>query len=134
MSEPVLTLRALLDEHAPALAGLRDDVRKVLAAQIAVCDQQRRDLLDEREIAVAIGVTLEDRAARIAGSHALGGVERERHERSLQADELVVAAILSIGALFARLPLPRPAWATGVPAYAIGVVGMFWVAERVASF
>ena len=45
-----------------------------------------------------------------------------------------VVAILSIGALCARLPLPRPAWAAGVPAYAIGVVGMFWVAERVASF
>jgi hypothetical protein len=47
---------------------------------------------------------------------------------------LFVAAALSAGALLARLPLRARAWATPLPAYAIGVVGMFWVAERVAAF
>jgi len=47
---------------------------------------------------------------------------------------LFVAVVLSAGALLARLPLRPPAWAANLPAYAIGVIGMFWVAERVASF
>src|SRR5262245_13684561 len=92
----VLALRTFVDEHAPALAGLRDDVRHILAPQIAVRDQELRDLLDEREITAAIRISLEDRAARISRSCALGGVERKRRERALQADELIGAAELGL--------------------------------------
>jgi hydrogenase/urease accessory protein HupE len=45
-----------------------------------------------------------------------------------------VAAVLAAGSLLARLPLRAPAWTRALPAYAIGAIGMFWVAERIASF
>ena len=47
---------------------------------------------------------------------------------------LFVAAVLAAGALLMRLPWRAPVWAKWAPAYAIGTVAMFWVAERVASF
>jgi hypothetical protein len=47
---------------------------------------------------------------------------------------LFVAAIAAVVALCARLPARLPRWSTWVPPYAIGVVAMFWVAERVAAF
>jgi len=45
-----------------------------------------------------------------------------------------VAAVVAVVALCARLPARLPRWSASVPPYAIGVIAMFWVAERVASF
>jgi len=46
-----------------------------------------------------------------------------------------VAAVVAVAAVCARLPSARlPRWSASVPPYAIGVIAMFWVAERVASF
>ncbi|HXS79576.1 MAG TPA: HupE/UreJ family protein [Gammaproteobacteria bacterium] len=45
-----------------------------------------------------------------------------------------VAAVVAVAAACARLPARLPRWSASVPPYAIGVVAMFWVAERVASF
>jgi hydrogenase/urease accessory protein HupE len=47
---------------------------------------------------------------------------------------LFVGVVLSAAALIRRLCRPFPAWAGLVPAYSIGMVAMFWVIERVASF
>jgi hydrogenase/urease accessory protein HupE len=43
----------------------------------------------------------------------------------------VVLAVLVVGR---RLAVPMPRWASLVPPYAIGIVAMFWVMERVAAF
>jgi len=46
-----------------------------------------------------------------------------------------VAAVVAVAAVCARLPSARlPRWSASVPPYAIGVIAIFWVAERVASF
>jgi hydrogenase/urease accessory protein HupE len=45
-----------------------------------------------------------------------------------------VAAVVAVAAMCARLPARLPRWSASVPPYAIGVIAMFWVAERVASF
>ena len=45
-----------------------------------------------------------------------------------------VAAVLLLGALFGRLVVVRPGWATGLTAYGIGTVAAFWTVERVVSF
>jgi hypothetical protein len=42
--------------------------------------------------------------------------------------------VLAVLAALARAPRRWPAWAEGVPAYAIGSVAMFWVIERIAAF
>lgn len=47
---------------------------------------------------------------------------------------MFVAVVLAAGAILGRLVVTRPAWATGVIAYAIGSVAAFWTLERVASF
>jgi hydrogenase/urease accessory protein HupE len=47
---------------------------------------------------------------------------------------LFVVAILAIRATCEQLRFRQPAWMPALPAYAIGTVGMFWVAERIASF
>jgi hypothetical protein len=47
---------------------------------------------------------------------------------------LFVAVVAAVVALCARLPARLPRWSTWVPPYAIGIVAMFWVAERVAAF
>ena len=47
---------------------------------------------------------------------------------------IFVAAALAAGALIARLPVARPAWTNYFLPYAIGVVAMFWVIERVGAF
>ena len=47
---------------------------------------------------------------------------------------MFVAAMLAVGAVLVRLPVRLPKRAVWVPPYAIGIVAMFWVAERVASF
>ena len=78
------TLRAFFYEDTPALAGLAQDAAQVFGAQVAGRDQRLRGLLDECEIALAIGIALEDRAPRIAGLLALGGVERQRLEGALR--------------------------------------------------
>jgi hypothetical protein len=45
-----------------------------------------------------------------------------------------IAAALSVLALIARLPLPRPAWGWRVAPYAIGSIAMFWVIERASAW
>jgi hypothetical protein len=45
-----------------------------------------------------------------------------------------VSAVLALAALAARFSLRWPRWGPSVPPYAIGIVAMFWVAERVAAF
>ncbi len=47
---------------------------------------------------------------------------------------MFVAVVLAASAILGRLVAARPAWATGVIAYAIGAVAAFWTIERVASF
>jgi hydrogenase/urease accessory protein HupE len=47
---------------------------------------------------------------------------------------LFVAAVVAVVAFCSRLTARVPRWGTWVPPYAIGVVAMFWVAERVTSF
>ncbi len=47
---------------------------------------------------------------------------------------MFVAVVLGLMALLKRLPVSLPARAPYVVPYAIGVVAMFWVFERVASF
>ncbi len=47
---------------------------------------------------------------------------------------LFIAAALGLGALAARIPMSRPAWAWKVPAYGIGTVATFWTIERVVRF
>jgi hydrogenase/urease accessory protein HupE len=53
----------------------------------------------------------------------------------VEAGQLVfVAGILGLAALGRRLPMTVPRWAELVPPYAIGIVAMFWVFQRVARF
>jgi hypothetical protein len=47
---------------------------------------------------------------------------------------IFVAAALAIGAVLARLPIPRRPWMDYAIPYAIGAVAMFWVIERVGAF
>ena len=47
---------------------------------------------------------------------------------------IFVAAALAVGALLARLPLPRRPWMDYAVPYAIGAVATFWVIERIAAF
>ena len=47
---------------------------------------------------------------------------------------LFVAGVVAAVALCSRLTARVPRWGAWVPPYAIGVVAMFWVAERVTSF
>jgi len=47
---------------------------------------------------------------------------------------LFVLAALALGALIARLPLPRRTWMSYLVPYAIGPVAMFWVMERICAF
>ncbi len=47
---------------------------------------------------------------------------------------LFIAVALGLGALAARIPMSRPAWAWKVPAYGIGAVATFWTIERVVGF
>jgi len=47
---------------------------------------------------------------------------------------LFIAAMLAARWLLVRIPMQVPAWARALPAYAIGVVAMFWVLERVRAF
>jgi len=45
-----------------------------------------------------------------------------------------VAVVLAIIALLRRSHLPAPEWAPLVPAYAIGIVAMFWLVQRLSLF
>jgi hydrogenase/urease accessory protein HupE len=47
---------------------------------------------------------------------------------------LFVAAVLCLAALARLSRLPRPRWAVLVPPYAIGIVAMFWVIQRISAF
>jgi len=47
---------------------------------------------------------------------------------------LFIAAILATLALVRRLPISLPRWSARFPPYAIGIVAMFWVVQRVAAF
>ncbi len=47
---------------------------------------------------------------------------------------LFIAVALGLGALAARIPMSRPAWAWKVPAYGIGTVATFWTIQRVVGF
>lgn len=47
---------------------------------------------------------------------------------------IFVAVALAVGALLARLRLPRPERLQWAACYAIGAVAMFWVIERVSGF
>ena len=47
---------------------------------------------------------------------------------------LFIAAVISVMALFRRLPLTAPAGAWRVAPYAIGSVAAFWTIDRVMSF
>jgi hypothetical protein len=47
---------------------------------------------------------------------------------------LFVGVVLTLLVMGRRLTVPMPDWASLVPPYAIGIVAMFWVIQRVASF
>jgi hydrogenase/urease accessory protein HupE len=47
---------------------------------------------------------------------------------------IFVAAALAVGALLRRAPIRRLAWIPYVAPYAIGVIAMFWVIERIGAF
>jgi len=47
---------------------------------------------------------------------------------------IFVAAALAVGALLRRAPIRRLAWMPYVAPYAIGVIAMFWVIERIGAF
>jgi hypothetical protein len=47
---------------------------------------------------------------------------------------LFVAAVMAVAPLGARFLPRKPRWGRWVPAYVIGTIAMFWVAERVASY
>lgn len=47
---------------------------------------------------------------------------------------LFVAAVLATWQLLRRLPLSLPGWSLRIPPYTIGIVGMFWLCQRVAAF
>lgn len=47
---------------------------------------------------------------------------------------LFVAAALAAGRLLRQLPTTLPPWVLRFPPYAIGIVAMFWVFQRVAAF
>jgi hypothetical protein len=46
---------------------------------------------------------------------------------------LFVALVLNLRWALARLPLPRPAWAGPLPAYAIGTLATFWFLQRLTA-
>ncbi len=46
---------------------------------------------------------------------------------------LFVAVVLNLRWALTRLPLPRPAWAGTVPAYAIGTLATFWFLQRLTA-
>jgi hypothetical protein len=47
---------------------------------------------------------------------------------------LFIGVVLSLIALALRVKFPVPKWAQFVPPYAIGIIAMFWVIERIAAF
>lgn len=47
---------------------------------------------------------------------------------------LFVAAAMMTSRLLRRLPTALPLWSLRIPPYAIGIVAMFWVFQRVAAF
>ena len=46
----------------------------------------------------------------------------------------VLVAIALAKQVAKHIEVPPPAWASRVPPYAIGVVAMFWVIQRIAAF
>jgi hydrogenase/urease accessory protein HupE len=47
---------------------------------------------------------------------------------------MFIGAVIALKVLVRRLNSPTPSWALLVPPYAIGIIAMFWVIQRVAAF